>query len=305
MYSGNHSPCHPLTTLLEAARELRDRARHRVLLRRRRQRVRRRCSASRPEHGLDEHRRPSRISRSSSCRASLSSADLHVVVMGDPFVGIVHPCKVYNIRTLGIPYLYIGPAREPRQRDSTPTFAAQPRRCAVRRVGTSKTRPVQPPRTSDGGRCGRTVSGYLVGRMIVALEGAALAPTAADRRFSRRRRQVDLTCPSTTPLRLVSTCIPSSSSPIISFCCLPRPDAAGPALVAVARTRRSPNAEAQASSAADAADRRDGDRPVVPGGARLAPAVAAQGRRHRQPSAGIGPAAGGGGSSSWSGCSTI
>ena len=25
MYSGNHSPCHPLTTLLEAARELRDR----------------------------------------------------------------------------------------------------------------------------------------------------------------------------------------------------------------------------------------------------------------------------------------
>jgi len=29
--------------------------------------------------------------------------------MGDPFVGIVHPCKVYNIRRLGIPFLYIGP----------------------------------------------------------------------------------------------------------------------------------------------------------------------------------------------------
>ena len=31
-------------------------------------------------------------------------------MMGDPFVGIVHPCKIYNIRTLGIPHLYIGPA---------------------------------------------------------------------------------------------------------------------------------------------------------------------------------------------------
>src|SRR6185295_2759591 len=56
--------------------------------------------------------------------ASLSSADLHVVVMGDPFVGIVHPCKVYNIRTLGIPYLYIGPA-ESHVAEMSPTFAAR------------------------------------------------------------------------------------------------------------------------------------------------------------------------------------
>ena len=56
--------------------------------------------------------------------ASLSSADLHVVVMGDPFVGLVHPFKVYNIRTLGIPYLYIGPA-ESHVSDLGPAFAAQ------------------------------------------------------------------------------------------------------------------------------------------------------------------------------------
>jgi hypothetical protein len=31
--------------------------------------------------------------------------------MGDPFVGIVHPCKIYNILALGIPFLYIGPDR--------------------------------------------------------------------------------------------------------------------------------------------------------------------------------------------------
>jgi hypothetical protein len=29
--------------------------------------------------------------------------------MGEPFVGIVHPCKIYNILTLGIPFLFIGP----------------------------------------------------------------------------------------------------------------------------------------------------------------------------------------------------
>jgi hypothetical protein len=56
--------------------------------------------------------------------ASLSAADMHVVVMGDPFVGIVHPCKVYNIRTLGIPYLYIGPAAS-HVADLTPTFSVR------------------------------------------------------------------------------------------------------------------------------------------------------------------------------------
>jgi hypothetical protein len=41
--------------------------------------------------------------------ASLSAADLHAVVMGDQFVGIVHPCKIYNILNIGTPFLYIGP----------------------------------------------------------------------------------------------------------------------------------------------------------------------------------------------------
>src|SRR5207302_3410895 len=41
--------------------------------------------------------------------ASLSAADLHTVVMGDPFVGTVHPCKIYNILGVGAPVLCIGP----------------------------------------------------------------------------------------------------------------------------------------------------------------------------------------------------
>ena len=29
--------------------------------------------------------------------------------MGDPFVGLVHPCKIYNILSVACPVLYIGP----------------------------------------------------------------------------------------------------------------------------------------------------------------------------------------------------
>jgi colanic acid biosynthesis glycosyl transferase WcaI len=32
-----------------------------------------------------------------------------VVVMGEPYVGIVHPCKIYNVLALRKPFLYIGP----------------------------------------------------------------------------------------------------------------------------------------------------------------------------------------------------
>jgi hypothetical protein len=53
-----------------------------------------RCLPYQPLHGL---------------AASLSAADAHVVVMGNLFVGLVHPCKIYNILTVGAPVLYIGP----------------------------------------------------------------------------------------------------------------------------------------------------------------------------------------------------
>lgn len=111
MYAGNHSPCHPLDTLFQAAERLaadprivfyfqgggsehskiRDRAAERGL-------TNVVCERYKPLHELSP---------------SLSAADLHVVAMGDPFVGLVHPSKVYNIRNLGQPFLYIGPARSP------------------------------------------------------------------------------------------------------------------------------------------------------------------------------------------------
>lgn len=103
MYSGNHSPCHPLDTLLDAAHALEDKPEISF------------CfigggseQAKVRESGLTNvkclpYQPLNELSN------SLSAADLHVVVMGERFVGIVHPCKVYNILSIGAPVLYIGP----------------------------------------------------------------------------------------------------------------------------------------------------------------------------------------------------
>ncbi len=106
MYSGNHSPCHPLDTLLEAAARLADRRGIVFLF----------------VGGGTEFRKPQALEQRGApnirclpyqpkeeLAGLLSAADLHVVVMGSAFVGIVHPCKVYNILAVGAPLLYIGP----------------------------------------------------------------------------------------------------------------------------------------------------------------------------------------------------
>ena len=109
MYSGNHSPCHPLDTLLDAALVLRDDPSVVFLF----------------VGGGSEFRKVGQFAEArqltnirllpyqpmDKLSASLSSADLHAVVMGAPFVGIVHTCKVYNILSLGIPFIYLGPDR--------------------------------------------------------------------------------------------------------------------------------------------------------------------------------------------------
>ena len=121
MYSGNHSPCHPLATLLAAARALRECAE--IVF----------CFVG----GGSEQKTVRAFAEQFSLgnirvlpyqpldrlAGSLSAADLHVVVMGEPYVGIVHPCKVYNIRALGMPYLYIGPV-ESHITELRPDYAA-------------------------------------------------------------------------------------------------------------------------------------------------------------------------------------
>ncbi|MEA2173169.1 MAG: colanic acid biosynthesis glycosyl transferase WcaI [Blastocatellia bacterium] len=109
MYSGNHSPCHPLDTLLGAAEALAQESRivfcfvggGSEFQKVKRYAIRHELSniICLPYQPLDK------------LAASLSAADLHVVVMGDPYTGIVHPCKIYNILRIGSPFLYIGPGQ--------------------------------------------------------------------------------------------------------------------------------------------------------------------------------------------------
>jgi colanic acid biosynthesis glycosyl transferase WcaI len=112
MYSGNHSPVHPLDTLLAAAERLQTDAS--IVF----------CFVG----GGSEFKRVQRwVAEKLEIRnwkleilclpyqplaqlsASLSAADAHVVVMGDAMLGLVHPCKIYNMLAVGAPVIYIGP----------------------------------------------------------------------------------------------------------------------------------------------------------------------------------------------------
>lgn len=107
MYAGNHSPCHPLETVLEAARrlsDLEDIAFCFVGGGSEQEKVR----GFAADHQLNSiHCFP--YQPLAELSGSLSAADLHLVVMGERFAGIVHPCKIYNILAVGSPVLYVGP----------------------------------------------------------------------------------------------------------------------------------------------------------------------------------------------------
>lgn len=107
LYAGNHSPCHPLDTLMQVAKKLREQEQIRFLF----------------IGGGSEQKRVVEFARENNleniiCRpylpkekvsGMLSAADIHAVVMGEPYVGIIHPSKIYNILLVGGDVLYIGP----------------------------------------------------------------------------------------------------------------------------------------------------------------------------------------------------
>jgi colanic acid biosynthesis glycosyl transferase WcaI len=109
MYSGNHSPCHPLNTVLQAAQRLADRPEIVFCF------VGGGSELPTVANFAEAHNlgniRCLPYQPLAELSGSLSSADLHVVVMGDPLVGIVHTCKIYNIMCIGAPVLYIGPSQ--------------------------------------------------------------------------------------------------------------------------------------------------------------------------------------------------
>ncbi len=109
MYSGNHSPAHPLDTLLQAALRLQDEDGLEFLF------VGGGLGKREIEAAI-ERERPRNI-RSlpyqplETLRYSLAAADVHLVSVGNAMVGISHPCKIYGAMAAGRPILLLGPAR--------------------------------------------------------------------------------------------------------------------------------------------------------------------------------------------------
>jgi colanic acid biosynthesis glycosyl transferase WcaI len=106
MYSGNHSPANPLTTLLDAAETFKGDPRLVFMFigggggkKEVEERIAKGAKNIRslPYQPLNE------------IRWSLSAADVHVVSIGDDVVGIVHPCKVYGAMSVSRPVLLLGP----------------------------------------------------------------------------------------------------------------------------------------------------------------------------------------------------
>ncbi len=106
MHSGNHSLAHPLTTLLGAARALREDARIRFVF------VGGGVGKREVEAAVREGL-PNVVALPyqplEKLPETLAAADVHVVAMGDAMVGCVHPCKVYGALAAARPILYLGP----------------------------------------------------------------------------------------------------------------------------------------------------------------------------------------------------
>ena len=105
MYAGNHSPCNPLDTLLAAAKLLKDRDDILFLF----------VGGGSELDKVKESAATLGNIRwlpyqpQAELSALLSAADLHAVVMGDAFTGIIHPSKIYNLLAIGSPFIFIGP----------------------------------------------------------------------------------------------------------------------------------------------------------------------------------------------------
>ena len=106
MYSGNHSWVHPLDTILDAAKSLVHRKDIVFLF---------------IGGGVEKHKVEKAIRNGATnifslpyqdfkdLGESLAAADVHLVVMGDAMVGIVHPCKIYGAMAVARPILAIAP----------------------------------------------------------------------------------------------------------------------------------------------------------------------------------------------------
>jgi hypothetical protein len=103
MYSGNHGPSNPITTVLRAAQRLGDLPDLTFLF----------IGGGIGKREVDDAVGPTIRSLPyqplDQLRYSLSAADVHLVTVGDAIVGIVHPSKVYGALAVARPVLLLGP----------------------------------------------------------------------------------------------------------------------------------------------------------------------------------------------------
>jgi hypothetical protein len=103
MYSGNHGPSNPITTVLGAARRLGDLPDMIFLF----------VGGGIGKREVDDAVGPTIRSLPyqplDQLKYSLSAADVHLVTVGDAIVGIVHPSKVYGALAVARPVLLLGP----------------------------------------------------------------------------------------------------------------------------------------------------------------------------------------------------
>ncbi len=106
MYSGNHSPAHPLDTILQAALRLQDNPKLVFLF------VGGGLGKQSVEAVIREHAPCNIVSLPyqplDQIKYSLSAADVHLISMGDEMVGIIHPCKFYGAMALSRPIILLG-----------------------------------------------------------------------------------------------------------------------------------------------------------------------------------------------------
>lgn len=114
MYSGNVSIASPVTTFLEAARELRDERGVRFVF------VGGGLGMCEVAVFAQEHEltnvQTMPYQPLDQLAVSLASADVQLVTLGDAMVGMIHPCKIYGCMAVGRPVLMVGPTDSPHAR---------------------------------------------------------------------------------------------------------------------------------------------------------------------------------------------
>jgi colanic acid biosynthesis glycosyl transferase WcaI len=109
MYSGNHAFVHPLDTLLNVAKELKNDERFLFVF----------IGGGVRKKDVSIYKEKNELSNiiqlpfqpRSNIHNSLGASDFQVVILGESQVGFTHPNKIYGAMCIGKPIVYIGPSK--------------------------------------------------------------------------------------------------------------------------------------------------------------------------------------------------